>query len=312
MIFNCKKIFVGLLLLFGFAQIKATDSLTIRRAFNWQVGDTFVYSYYIWGDPYLPSGYNYPGCKDGFSVISRVNLNDSIVYTIQYFDSVVMQRVVTHLDSSVANYMPMHQFLRQYCAIAIDPPTFLLPNCDTPGISCMYQTYYDATFNNYLTGRQEYPEGEFGYFYIASERAGLRQIENNALEFWPPDAPPYQIGLPGGAGAILSYYRSGSIFWIDSASYFATGIDQINIPVSFHIYPNPTSNILFIERATNYAEGEEIKIYDLQSRLINTKKFPLNQNKAELDISNLSAGVYIVLLGDKQGQTIYRSKVLKQ
>ncbi|MDB5282270.1 MAG: hypothetical protein JWO06_1345 [Bacteroidota bacterium] len=305
MVFKYKKIFGGLLLAFAFMQMKASDTLTIRQAFNWQVGDTFIYSYYDWGNPSYPSGYHYYPDKKGFTVKARTDLNDSIIYTIQNLDNTIAQRIFTKLDSPVTNFQRMYQFLPGNDTIS------LLPICNSTGPNCSVQTYYDTSFNNLLTLYQLYNGGEVMSYYYASERVGLRQIESSTLEWWPPQFWG-AMGVPGGAGATLSYFRSDSILWIDSAIYFVSGITEKGAMASFHIYPNPTSNILFIERGSNSSASAEIKICDLQSRLVAIKQFPVNTGKQEIDISNLSAGVYIVLLDDNNGQTLYRSKVVKQ
>jgi len=89
--------------------------------------------------------------------------------------------------------------------------------------------------------------------------------------------------------------------------------DESYSPPSFNIYPNPTDNNFFIENAEGtFAVPDEIKIYDLQSRLIYAKRNTENLNKEEIDISNLDAGVYVISIEDKFQQKFYRKKIIKE
>ena len=71
---------------------------------------------------------------------------------------------------------------------------------------------------------------------------------------------------------------------------------------NFKIFPNPSSDILFIE---NF-EKQILKIdfFDLQGRIIKT----INENKNEyqIDISNLQATTYIIKLSTETGSETVR------
>jgi hypothetical protein len=72
----------------------------------------------------------------------------------------------------------------------------------------------------------------------------------------------------------------------------------------FSIYPNPSQNVVNIESKNNLII-ESIKIVDLSGKLIIEK----NQNTNQVDIENLSNGMYIVEVASEG--TIYKKKLIK-
>jgi hypothetical protein len=65
------------------------------------------------------------------------------------------------------------------------------------------------------------------------------------------------------------------------------GIDAINFPLHFDLYPNPASNILSIQ--TNSNKGE-ILITDLYANEL--IRHPFNTRNPKIDISELPSGIY--------------------
>ena len=63
------------------------------------------------------------------------------------------------------------------------------------------------------------------------------------------------------------------------------GVDDNNFNRSFRIYPNPTSSILNIQMVNDFEEAE---VYNLQGQKL------LTSNTKNIDVTNLSSGVYIV------------------
>jgi hypothetical protein len=73
-----------------------------------------------------------------------------------------------------------------------------------------------------------------------------------------------------------------------------SGIEQINVNDNISIYPNPTSSILYIK--TEGLHPETITIYDVNGQAVLTQPFT-----PELDIHNLSAGVYLLEVNSVEG-----------
>jgi len=66
-------------------------------------------------------------------------------------------------------------------------------------------------------------------------------------------------------------------------------ITEINNP-EFHIYPNPTSDFIFIENI----EPQQVTIYSLDGKLIKTV-----ENTNIIDVRDLNEGIYLINIGGK-------------
>jgi hypothetical protein len=66
---------------------------------------------------------------------------------------------------------------------------------------------------------------------------------------------------------------------------------------SFNIYPNPVNDKLYIETEMDV---EEVAVYDAYGRL-QVAETPRRQDIVEFDVSNLNAGVYIVMIKTDAG-----------
>ncbi len=65
-------------------------------------------------------------------------------------------------------------------------------------------------------------------------------------------------------------------------------------PSSFYVYPNPADNIVQVSLGNGVTDDGVITVYDLAGRTFITESFPANTRKHTLDISGISAGLYIV------------------
>jgi hypothetical protein len=75
---------------------------------------------------------------------------------------------------------------------------------------------------------------------------------------------------------------------------------------SVSLYPNPVQNILNIQNtASNLSK---VQIYDLNGRLL--QNHALQTNEVSLDVSQLTSGVYLVVLENEMGNRITR-KIMK-
>ncbi|MFN7777222.1 T9SS type A sorting domain-containing protein, partial [Flavobacterium sp.] len=68
------------------------------------------------------------------------------------------------------------------------------------------------------------------------------------------------------------------------------------------VYPNPTSDFLFID--TIEKQIQKIEFFDLQGRLIKT--INENKDKYEIDISNLQSATYLVKLSTETNSETIR------
>ena len=82
------------------------------------------------------------------------------------------------------------------------------------------------------------------------------------------------------------------------ANFVSTeGVDELT--VSFRLYPNPVNDKLYIETET---EVEEVVVYDAFGRQQTT----VNGQQSTVDVSNLNAGVYFVMIKTNEGVVVKR------
>ncbi len=80
----------------------------------------------------------------------------------------------------------------------------------------------------------------------------------------------------------------------------ATGINRKPIQ-SIRIYPNPVSNTLYFSNA----KGLDKELFSMEGKLI------MRSDKSRMDIRNLPLGIYVVIVKDRNGESIKRMKVVK-
>ena len=106
----------------------------------------------------------------------------------------------------------------------------------------------------------------------------------------------------------ISYVYADSLGNLDTCNFQIT----INTPSGlssdifnqFKVYPNPSSNVLFIDK--KMIENVTIKIVDLQGRTVISKL--LNENSNSIDLTQIERGVYIVNINSNVG--VYNKKII--
>lgn len=86
---------------------------------------------------------------------------------------------------------------------------------------------------------------------------------------------------------------------------YGTLANQSFIDIPFQIYPNPTKDFIVIENKNNI-KIKEIKLLDLSGKTV------VNYDSMErkLDLSGLSAGVYVLAINSEEG--IFKNKIVKE
>ena len=145
--------------------------------------------------------------------------------------------------------------------------------------------------------RYEFHYSEGGYPNYSSKEIWVEGIGSEFGIFSSGD-----LALIGGSNSLLCSYENDEIVWENTGSlhtcfysnYDITGIEELETKEAT-IYPNPAGNTLNISFAQD-AECQSVEIHSLDGRLIET--FPETSlqtgNQTTLDISNLTAGVYIM------------------
>jgi hypothetical protein len=109
-----------------------------------------------------------------------------------------------------------------------------------------------------------------------------------------------------------TFSTSGDIIYLhitntigEVATFYASNLSQEEfLKTAITIYPNPVSNVLYIKNAGITIEN--VKIYDLNGRLIKEEKLDDNQ----IDVSQLPQGIYILDIETAIG--VLRQKLVKE
>lgn len=76
------------------------------------------------------------------------------------------------------------------------------------------------------------------------------------------------------------------------------GIKEIDPQINFSIYPNPAESELTISFANNNLEKTLISIYDVMGRIVSPEKSQIQNTIINVDISNLTPGIYLLKVVD--------------
>lgn len=116
----------------------------------------------------------------------------------------------------------------------------------------------------------------------------------------------HEIILPAGEHKFRFYTYSGhlGLNWLNFVYKFPVGLDESS-HTQLGIYPNPVNSSLHIE---NHLAGT-VTITDINGKVI--IETPINSSNHTLDVSNLSTGVYQIMLNDINNIKTY-SKFIKE
>ena len=152
-----------------------------------------------------------------------------------------------------------------------------LPDCNTA-----FCTYVQFQYSELLAGGKPYGGTYTGHGIWNN----ILHIDTGGVQyFWGPDTITYSyIDINGCKGTASDHVN------ID----ICEDIQDVALNHLLNIYPNPASKQIFI-RIENIT-SQSIAIYDADGRMIYTMPF-----KAEIDISQLSSGVYFVEVKSNEG-----------
>jgi hypothetical protein len=77
------------------------------------------------------------------------------------------------------------------------------------------------------------------------------------------------------------------------------GVEELTS--SFNIYPNPVSDMLFIEIEV---EIEEVSIFDIYGRIQNLSNSATQQLSNSIDVADLNNGIYFVKIKTENGEAV--------
>jgi len=141
------------------------------------------------------------------------------------------------------------------------------------------------------------------------ERINLRNNQSSSVSIiFNGSADPnlcIEVDNPADATNNLPPYNNWSITWDgvhDYTNYYFSNVCTLSIEKfvndNFKIYPNPTSDFVYIEqKATNGVTLQAVQILDSSGRWIRSVK----ENFTQIDVSDLSKGIYLFVIQTDKG-----------
>ena len=103
------------------------------------------------------------------------------------------------------------------------------------------------------------------------------------------------------------YYEKGGESW--GVPIDVTNVQDIQVVENIKIYPNPAKDVLTVNIAHAGSGSYTLRLYDTNSRLINTKELQPGDNV--LNVSHLTPGLYFLIISNRLG-TLEARKILVQ
>ena len=163
-------------------------------------------------------------------------------------------------------------------------------------------TWYKViVFVNYTNGKVTY---QIPSLNIDAEVTNPIFSGAGATTYAPVEIDFLALGGTGNAAASTIKYDNYSVSAVNSET---AGVDN-HLSQQFAMYPNPTTGIVNITNNENVLVSQ-VNVSDLNGRVVKTVKFE-NVSEAQVDISGLSAGMYIMNITTNQGTAT--KKVVKK
>ncbi|MFY0606531.1 MAG: right-handed parallel beta-helix repeat-containing protein [Cyclobacteriaceae bacterium] len=87
---------------------------------------------------------------------------------------------------------------------------------------------------------------------------------------------------------------------------------EVNDESTVKVYPNPTSDILYLKLPKNRPSELSIFIYDIRGKINQSQRIVTFQDSLEIDISNLSPGLYFLAISSSESKNLFdASKMIK-
>ena len=258
-----KRILFLFFVLISLSQARASDTLTIRQVFNFNVGDTFdyyIHSNNIFSDGTQNSSYNYERILitgKSFSLDS-----ETVVYTREMLYPFINIDTIKYsaLDSPIIYIDSIYSYLYYSFSISIDSDSI------TTNTLLSSSTDYLNT-QTYMTGLGE------THFQINNGNPAYGSTENDTT---------------------LIYYAKGSLIrgtpYYDQYAFIHLGLKNTTNPSSISVYPNPSSDELHLSLSDAEQFNTQLIITDILGQEVYSSI--ITQSESTHDISKLTSGIY--------------------
>jgi len=252
-----KKIILTLFILLTVSQIKASDTLTVRQVFNFNVGDTFDYK-----------------------VTHEVDAGPASQYSVSYYRYIITDKISASASDTLI-------YFRQLKYPAIKNDTLILLALDSSiytETKILNSGYYFSTghdSNNLIFNNTEFIHTDGGTYQTFTESLGLTYSRRS----WgnPTETTGYDDTL-------LIYYSNGTTHIGTPYYNQPTAINEVIKNSSINLYPNPTSDILHLSFSATTPNNTQLILTDILGQQVYSS--PITQSETTHDISKLSKGIY--------------------
>ncbi len=111
-------------------------------------------------------------------------------------------------------------------------------------------------------------------------------------------------------GAVMMRPVFGNTFGDNIPDNVNVGIEEEITPINFRLFPNPTSDQLFVEiEHAEWGTRQYIEVYDFAGKQVLTSPFTSGQ---ALQVSNLPSGMYLLRVVDEDGKDVGAEKFVKE
>ena len=108
-------------------------------------------------------------------------------------------------------------------------------------------------------------------------------------------------------------YLNGKICRIGLPSfnqtYWLVGTKEESMLTAFSLYPNPSSDQVFIDLPSDNNDSQKLRIYNVIGSMVSETEFT---NNTKIDISEFQAGVYIIEIENTKTHSISHQRFIKQ
>ena len=282
-----KRILLSLFILLTFLQIKASDTLTVRQVFNFNVGDTF---------DYRETHSN--NCMNIYaqSYVRKVVISKS--YNAGH-DTLYYQYNV----SGGGGWWPFsgNQFfnMNRFDTIT-NLDSFVIKPLLSPCAGCLSVNYDTTIYFGYASNSIDIRCFESGSFSRYTKRLGMTYCNS------------YGGGDPCGTSLLIESDTYELIHFANDSMHFGfdliDGMVDLSRTPNIHLSPNPANGTLHLT-LSDVSQSYQITLTDILGQEVYSS--PITQSETTHDISKLSKGIYTWRISENNS-IIKTGKLIKQ
>jgi len=176
--------------------------------------------------------------------------------------------------------------------------------------------FANALNKRYFELRKSYLSSEYLNSYIDSVQNLANEAQNRHYSKWPilgskAGAPEvdFQPSTYAGQVTMFKNWIQTRLTWLDGhmLGQSVTDVDQFETALSYRIFPNPASDVVFVESSSKIVS---LDIFNGNGKRI-LNKVGISSFSTKLDVSGYSPGIYVVRLKIEGNQTINSKLVIR-